>query len=416
MKQLLYALLLLLFAVLIALYAQQDTGYVLIGRGYQTMEMSLTLFVTVLLFGFIAIYLLLKAVHHFWGIPERLRFWNLQNKGKRARTSSNQGLIELAQGNWSQAERALVRGVKNSDLPLLNYLSAARAAQKQGAPERRDHYLAMAHVNRKDASFAVQVTQAELQLAHGQLEQSLATLVHLRSLSPRHPHVLFLLMQLYTRLKSWGDLKDLLPVLRRQKVVSEIELDELEKRMHRELLGIAAKQGKTDRLRQSWQHIPRGLRNDEELIDDYARHLLRLSQYDSAETLLREAIKHHWNVDFVYLYGLVKSSTPAKQLGYAEAWLKGHEQNPVLLLTLGRLSLMNELWGKAESYLEASLGAGPRSETYTELGRLLEQLEQPDRARECFRKGLLLAAEERAFDTTHTEHDPRSVKRLLAVP
>lgn len=304
-----------------------------------------------------------------------------------------------------------MRSVKDSDLPLLNYLSAARAAQKLDAPERRDHYLAMAHENRKDASFAVQVTQAELQLAHEQFEQSLATLIHLRSISPKHPHVLYLLMVLYEKLKSWGDLKELLPALRKQKVVPERELKALEMRLHSELLGIAAKQGKAEKLRGSWQHVPRDLRQEEELIDDYARHLIRLEQHDSAESLLREAIRRHWNMEFVYLYGLVKCENPAKQLSHAEAWLKGHEHNPVLLLTLGRLSLANELWGKARSYFEASLGAGSRSETYTELGRLLEQLEEPDEARECFRKGLLLAAEEKTFDTLHTEHDPRSVVR-----
>lgn len=409
MKRLFVALIILLLAVWMGLFAHEDTGYVLIGRGYKTIEMSLTLFVVLMVLLFFLVYMALWLVRNSLEVPTRLRFWRGQKRGRRARRSSTKGLIELAQGNWTQAERALVRGVKGSDMPLLNYLSAARAAQKQGAPERRDHYLAMAHQNRKDASFAVQVTQAELQLAHGQLEQALATLMHLRTIAPRHPHVLFLLVQLYDKLKSWGDLKDLLPVLRKQRVLPEAELKVMEKKVHRELLAIAAKQGKADKLRQSWQQVPRELRNDETLIDDYARHLLRLEQHDTAEALLREAIRRRWNVDFVYLYGLVKGAQPAKQLAYAEAWLKGHEENNVLLLTLGRLCIRNELWGKAESYFEASLGAGPMSETYTELGRLLEQLEQPDRARECFRKGLLLAAEEKAYAAIHTEHDPRSV-------
>jgi HemY protein len=233
--------------------------------------------------------------------------------------------------------------------------------------------------------------------------------MHLRTIAPRHPHVLFLMSRLYNKMKSWGDLKSLLPDLHKQKVLPQAELKQMEKRVHRELLSIAAKQGKADKLRQSWQQVPRELRYDEDLIDDYARHLLRLEQYDVAESLLREAVKRKWNIDFVYLYGLVKSAQPAKQLGYAEAWLKGHEDNNVLLLTLGRICVRNELWGKAESYFEASLGSGALSETYTELGRLLEQLEQQDRATECFRKGLLLAADERAYAAVHTELDPRSM-------
>ena len=409
MKRLFVGLFIFLIAVLMGLYAHQDTGYVLIGRGYKTMEMSLTLFVILMVLLFFMIQMAVWLVRNSWEMPTRLRYWRNQKRGRRARRRTTRGLIELAQGNWAQAERALMRGLKGSDTPLLNYLSAARAAQKQNAPDRRDHYLAMAHENRKDASFAVQVTQAELQLAHGQMEQSLATLMHLRTVAPRHPHVLFLMAQLYDGLKSWGDLKNLLPDLRKQKILPEAKLRDMEKRVHRELLKIAAEQGKPDRLRQSWQHVPRELRQDEELIDDYARHLLRLEQHDMAESLLREAIRRQWNVDFVYLYGLVKAAQSAKQLAYAEDWLKGHEENNVLLLTLGRLCMNNALWGKAESYFEASLGAGAMSETFTELGRLLEQLEQPDRARDCFRKGLLLAADERAYAAVHIDINQRSM-------
>lgn len=409
MKKLFLGLFIFVIAVMMGLFAHQDTGYVLIGRGYKTMEMSLTLFVVLMVIIFFFIYLVFWVLRNSWEVPARLRFWRSQKKGRRARRNSTKGLIELAQGNWATAERALVRGVKGSDMPLLNYLSAARAAQKQDAPERRDHYLSMAHENRKDASFAVQVTQAELQLAYGQQEQALATLMHLRTVAPRHPHVLYLMSQLYEKMQSWGDLKNLLPDLHKQKVLPPEELKNLEKKVHRELLSIAAKQAKPDKLKQSWQQVPRDLRYDEELIDDYARHLLRLEQHDMAETLLREAVKRKWNLDFVYLYGLVKSAQTAKQLSYAEAWLKGHEDNNVLLLTLGRICVRNELWGKAESYFEASLGSGALSETYTELGRLLEQLEEHDRARECFRKGLLLASDERAYTTVHTELNPRSV-------
>ena len=409
MKKLFIGLFIFLFAVVMGLYAHQDTGYVLIGRGYKTMEMSLTLFVVLMVFVFFMLYFAFWLVRNSWEVPARLRFWRAQKRGRRAQRNSTRGLIELAQGNWASAERALIRGIKGSEMPLLNYLSAARAAQKQDAPDRRDHYLAMAHENRKDASFAVRVTQAELQMAHGQKEQALATLMHLRTIAPRHPHVLYLMSQLYDRLKSWGDLKNLLPDLHKQKVLPAKELKRLEKRVHRELLTIAAKQGKAEKLRMSWQQVPRDLRHDEDLIDDYARHLLRLEQHDMAESLLRDAVKRKFNLNFIYLYGLVKGAQPAKQLASAEDWLSGHEENNVLLLTLGRLSVRNELWGKAESYFEASLGSGPMSETYTELGRLLERLKQGDRARDCFRKGLLLAAEEKAYTTVHTELDPRSI-------
>jgi HemY protein len=65
------------------------------------------------------------------------------------------------------------------------------------------------------------------------------------------------------------------------------------------------------------------------------------------------------------------------------------------LLSLGRLCKHNKLWGKARSYLNASIGIKPHSDAYKELGQLLEQLNEHSQAVECYHKGLLLAADEK---------------------
>jgi HemY protein len=69
-------------------------------------------------------------------------------------------------------------------------------------------------------------------------------------------------------------------------------------------------------------------------------------------------------------YGLVQGQKPSEQLINAENWLKQKPNNPILLLALGRLSLRNELWGKALEYFEDSHRLLPRSESYAELSRL----------------------------------------------
>ena len=48
-----------------------------------------------------------------------------------------------------------------------------------------------------------------------------------------------------------------------------------------------------------------------------------------------------------------------QQLERAENWLAQHPRDAVLLLTLGRLCAHQGLWGKARSYLEASLSIEP---------------------------------------------------------
>ena len=398
MKWLFAALIILVITVSLALWAYQDPGYVIFARGHKTAELSLSLFVLIVVFVMVLAYVSVRLLITGLNMPYAFRSWRQKQKINRARRDSNKGLIELAQGHWAQAERYLLRSVKDSEMPLLNYLSAARAAQKQGASERRDNYLGLAHKSMQGSEFAVQLTQAELQLVHGQLEQSLATLVQLHTKTPKHPHVLYLLARSYELLRSWGDLKTLLPELRKQHVLSEDKLNVLEKRVHRELTTIATQQGKIEALKNAWQQIPKKLRHDIEMVHHYVLCLLTIDSHDEAETIIRDSMKRQWNNQLVYLYGNVNSSNADKQLATAETWLKGNEKNPVLLLTLGRLCMRNQLWGKARSYLEASIGIQPRSDSYKELGQLMEQLEEPVKAAKYFRQGLLLAAEEKLDD------------------
>ena len=58
----------------------------------------------------------------------------------------------------------------------------------------------------------------------------------------------------------------------------------------------------------------------------------------------------------------------------AESWLLEHERDAQLLATLGRLCAQAELWGKARSFLEASLSFEESRVAHLELARLAERL------------------------------------------
>ena len=390
MKYLFSFLTIIFIAVSAGLLANEDSGYVLFGRGYTTLEMSLSLFLILLLFSYISVYLVVRFIFRTWTMPKQLKNWRYAQQTDKARKTSLQGLINLSQGQWKKAERLLTRAVKNSDMPLLNYLSAAKAAQKQNSPERRDHYLALAYKSMPEADFSVKLTQAELQFAHGQHEQALATLVHLHRLSPKHPHIMVLLSRLYQQLKSWDDLIKLLPQLRKHKVIPEKQLLKLEHETYVELIKHNNWNSTDDKLQQLWQTISRELKKDAHLIEIYCHKLIQLKKYDEAELIIRNALRKDWQPNLVKQYGLIKSSHLEKQLAFAESLSKDHDNHPLLLLTLGRLCMYNDLWGKARAYLEASIGNKELPETYKELGLLMEYLNEQDLAAEYFKKGLFL--------------------------
>lgn len=388
MKYLISFFVIIFIAVSAGLLAHQDSGYVLIGRGLYTVEMSLSLFILALFSSYLLGYFLLRFIIRTWAVPKQLKQWRLYAHSKKSRQSALQGLINLSQGQWKKAERLLTRSIKDSDMPLLNYLSAAKAAQKQDAPERRDHYLALAHKSMPEADFSVKLTQAELQFAYGQNEQALATLVNLHNLQPKHSHVMLLMSQIYEALNSWQDLKNLLPQLRKHHVVSEKKLNQLELKTYAALFN--QQHNNAQDLQQQWKNMPRDIKKDIVLIEQYCTQLISFEEHDEAEKIIRNVLRKNWQPQLVKLYGLIKSSHPEKQLAFAESLSKDHGNHPILLLTLGRLCMHNDLWGKARAYLEASIGNKEMTETYKELGLLMEYLNEQTLAAKYFKKGLFL--------------------------
>jgi len=132
------------------------------------------------------------------------------------------------------------------------------------------------------------------------------------------------------------------------------------------------------------------VQQDEGLLAVYIEQLVRLGEHEQAGQLLATLIREGWNQRLVYLYGDMQSVDAPAQQTLAERWLEQHPQDPVLLLSLAKISLRNQLWGKARSYLEASIDLQPSAEAYRLLGTLLEKLEEPDKAAECYRKGVEL--------------------------
>jgi HemY protein len=398
MRFLFAALLVLAATIGLTLVAQRDPGYVLLSYSGWSVETSLGLFLAALAIAFALLYFTIRLLAGTFHLPLRLGGWQRRRHAARARRRTNRGLIALAEGNWPRAERDLSRAAKTSDTPLINYLGAARAAQKQDAEDRRDQYLSQAYESMPDAELAVGLTQADVQLSQGQLEQALATLRHLRGIAPKHTYVLYLLKKLYEKLESWDDLHDLLPELRRHHILNPSELEALEHRVCRMRLTLAG--DSLESLQQYWETLPKALRHTPDLVHDYAARLIPLNAEQQAEEILREALKKQWDPQLVRLYGQVRGADLNLQLTTAEHGLKEHENHPELLLALSRLCLHNQLWGKARSYLEASLGMEQRAETYCELGNLLQQMGETEKAAQHFRMGLELACSEHCTEFT----------------
>lgn len=381
----------LFIAIAVAVSLRTDNGYALLAWGDTTVEMSLAMLALLAVILFTVTWALLRMIVGTWRLPSRLRAMRRRQRLRKAQLSLTRGLIELAEGRWRDGERSLLRYARHSPTPLPHYLVAARAAQLQGEPDRRDHHLKLAYETTPAATIAVLLTQAELQLADAEYERALATLNRLRELAPNHAFALRLLATLHERRDEWDALHALLPDLKRHGAFANEELDALVTRIYRVRLTAAADRGDAEQAGVLWEELPRGLRQTPELVAPYATTLNASGRGDDAEVLLRSVLRQRWDDGLVLQYGQLRTGDPSKQLARAEAWLRERGDTPVLLLTCGRLCMRSGLWGKARSYLESSIAGGPRADTWHELAKLLQHTGEPGAAAESTQRGLLLA-------------------------
>ena len=395
------ALLAIVLGAFAAHFVLADRGYVLVNfRGY-VIEMSVPGLVIVL----VACYLLVRALVAVADAPRRWRAARAERQMTRSGANLTGGVLELIAGNWARSERLLTQGAQHEDTALVNYLLAARAAQLQGATERRDEWLKLAHDLSGDGATSAGLTCAALELGAHEPAAAVATLTTLERERGEQPAAVALLARAYRALDDRAALYALLPRLARA-ALPAAERDELA------VLALTGELASLDltaeRLDALWDGLTPEVRAAPALLAQRALALDRLDRGAEAERELRAALKRDWNPVLVQAYGEVRGADAAKQLKQVEIWLKTYPENAALLKAAARLCMASELWGKARSYLESSLALAPEPAAYALYGRLLTEIGESEQALLAFRSGLGLV--------TPVAAEPKPAARSLAPP
>lgn len=394
MNRLLYILLISAITIVgFIMYQQNDLGFISFSFINYSFETNLIVFGAAILCGLFVVLVFIKMSLFVKNTFIYLSSRHQKRLAEKAHLSLTQGIIEYAEGRFEQAEKILLQQVKYSDNRLLVYLTAARAAQQLDAHNRRDEYLQKSLLESPDAVVAISLTKAELQMAHNQNEQALATLTQLNELSPNHTYVLTLLANTYKHLQDWDNLKKILPDLKKHSHLSSESFLSFEIIVCNGQLSNLVKDQNSQLLINYWKDTAHHLTTLPSMIEHYAKQLVEVNAAVEAENVLRLFINKNWQESTIILYSELDVVVDNKQLEMAESWLKDHQHNAYLLLALGKMCISLSLWGKARSYLEASIAINPMPENYLKLARLLEEnMDEPEAAQEYYRQGLHLLA------------------------
>jgi len=385
-KALLWIIALIALAAGLVVAARYNTGYVLLVLPPYRIELSLNLLLILLFLGFVAGHGLVRAVSGTLRLPARVREYRIARRQRKAQATLSEALHAFFAGRYARAEKAAADVIGLGEHAGLGAVLAARAAHELRAYDRRDAYLAQFPVRTAEDTMLKAVTEAELLLDHRRFHEALNVL---KTLPQKHTAVLRLELKAQQLAKNWEQVLALTEQLEKRKVFDVGQAEQI--RRHALSENLRRRMIDSQALEDAWQKIPAREKRDGRVAAVGAQCFIALGNCEQARRIIENGLEEKWDSELVALYAECPGDEAVRRIERAEAWLAAHPNDAALLRALGKLCAQSGLWGKAQSYLEASIAVEPGYSAHLELARLHERLGNTDAARGHYRASLDLA-------------------------
>jgi len=377
-------------AVALAMAGRYDPGYVVLVYPPWRMEISFISFVLMVVALVVGGVVLLRLALLTLNLPRIVREQRERRAAKKRDENFVGGLRAYTEYRYQDAEQSLGQWDGDEARLGLARVLAARAAQKMRAFPQRERHIQEATGH--GAELAAQLFEAEAQLGIKDASAALVAINRAKEIAPQHTALLRLELKARQLIGQWDEVDKLLDALARSNALESGVAIQVRRKAYAENLKRRAEDDRA--LLEYWKKIPADFKADDFVARAAARAFMQRGGHDTALDVLESALNRAWHEDLVALYGEVRGSSPTRQIEQAEKWLHAKPRDAQLLLTLAQLCSVQELWGKAQSYLEASLAIAPSVEGHIRMAELKTQSGQPGEACQHYQKALGLCRAE----------------------
>jgi len=365
----------------------EDTGYVLLAYKQTSIETSIWVLVIALILLFALVHLSLNLITHVRSPLIRVREWNQARIERKADSKAHLGLIARAEGDWWRARRHFLQAAKTSHVPTIYYLEAAQMAAKSKDEKEAGRILDEAVKTAPDATPAIQLARAEIELQLGHDGKADALIQQLIKQQPNNSQLKALQGRLLANQHDWQTLYPLLSELSKIGALSDKAIQSYRRQAGIALLEMRAQEHAAlkpeqlaTELRKCWGGLGFETQQDPAVRIQYIDLLLKTGEANEVEQLLSSWLSKDLNETLLLRYSELCGSDANVQLTRAKAWLKQHPSNAALELCLARLSQRAQLWGAAIQHYNRSLELEPHAQTIVELSSLYLQLGEQQKA------------------------------------
>lgn len=229
-----------------------------------------------------------------------------------------------------------------------------------------------------------------LQLARNENHAARHGIDKLLEITPRHPEVLRLAEQAYTRTGAWHSLLDIIPSMAKANVNDEEHRAALEQQAWIGLMDKTLADRGSEGLREWWKNQSRKTRGQVALQVAMANLLIESDDHDTAQQIIIDGLKKQYDDRLVMLIPRLKTNNPEQLEKVLRQQIKTVGDRPLLWSTLGQSLMRHGEWQEASIAFRAALKQRPDAFDYAWLADTLDRLHQPEEAAALRRDGLLL--------------------------
>ena len=408
MRAVIWLVLLFTVAVVTATTLGTNDGLVTFYWGGWRLDLSMNLFLVLMLGSCFLLVTLIRAVNSLVGLPQRARQWRVSRRDRTAQAALRESLSQYFGGRYSRAHKAAERALaiqgdtpelaQDNEFTVLGHLLAASSAHRLQDRTSRDEQLrrALDLTSRggaaRTAEDGARLLAAEWALDDRDAPRALQLLSELPLGVARRTHALRLKLQAARLGQQPQDALKTARLLAKHQGFSKVAAQGLLRSLAFESLDTARD---IDQLRRIWMQL--------ELIDRRdafvaARAAVRASEYRAFEEA-RSWLRPFWervgelSVEerAVLAQGLVQvvEGISAEWLSRLEGAALAYPREPAIAMAVGCALAELQLWGKARRLFEQAaddlqLDQSLRRHAWLQLARLARQDGDTARAASCF--------------------------------
>ena len=407
MRGVVWIILLFVAAVVAATALGRNDGLVTVAWGAWRTDLSLNLFVLLLVAGCALTMLALQALNSLVSLPRRAQEWRWLRRERAAHAAMREALIEFLSARYGRARKAAQRALdfqphttslaNDRDFKLLAQLLAANSLHRMQDRPQRDALLQLAQEAAKgprgpgSAQDALWLCAAEWALDDRDSAAALQALGRLPPGAQRRTQALRLKMQASRMARQPLEALQTARMLANHQAFSPV----VAKGLLRSLAGEALEQvHDSGQLQRLWSQLDAQDRRDPQVVALAAARAAKLGAEDEARQWLRPLWDRMSELDAEDRAAAalalieVRRGLGVDWLPRVEAAVQNQAQDTAVIAAAGMAFAERRLWGKARPPLAqaaaaTSLPAATRRLAWRELARIAQDQGDDARAREC---------------------------------